>query len=205
MHYHGVIERGRPLAEAGKAIILLHGRGGSAEGFISLADKFCDETFYIVAPQALNNVWYPFSFMASEELNEPWLSASVQTINQLIDVVSKQIPPSGIYIMGFSQGACLTLEVAARNATRFAGLAAFTGGLIGEKIRAEKYWGNFDGTKVFIGNSDRDPYVPLLRSEESRDLLAKNGADVTLKIYPNMAHTIIPDEIESVIKLMFTR
>ena len=205
MHCYDVIERGRPLAEAGKAIILLHGRGGSAEGFISLADKFCDETFYIAAPQALNNVWYPFSFMASEELNEPWLSSSVQTVKRLIDDVSLKIPSSKIYLMGFSQGACLSLEVAARFATRFAGVAAFTGGLIGEKIRKEKYCGDFDGTKVFIGNSDKDPHVPLLRSEESKDLLEKNGADVTLKIYPNMAHTIIPDEIESVIKLMFTR
>ncbi len=205
MHSYDVIERGRPLAEAGKAIILLHGRGGSAQGIISLADKFCDETFYIAAPQALNNVWYPFSFMASEELNEPWLSSSVQTVKQLIDNVSKQIPPSNIYLMGFSQGACLTLEVAARYATRFAGVAAFTGGLIGEKIRSEKYRGDFDGTKIFIGNSDKDPHVPVLRSEESKDLLEKNGADVTLKIYPNMAHTIIQDEIESVLKLMFTR
>ena len=205
MHSYDVIERGRPLAEAGKAIILLHGRGGSAQGIISLANKFCDETFYIAAPQALNNVWYPFSFMASEELNEPWLSSSVQTVKRLIDNVSKQIPPSDIYLMGFSQGACLTLEVAARYATRFAGVAAFTGGLIGEKIRTEKYQGDFDGTKIFIGNSDKDPHVPVLRSEESKDLLEKNGADVTLKIYPNMAHTIIQDEIESVLKLMFSR
>ena len=205
MHLYDIVERGRPLAEAGKAIILLHGRGGTAQGIVTLAREFCDETFYIAAPQALNNVWYPFSFMASEELNEPWLSTSVQTVQQLIDDVSKQIPHSNIYLMGFSQGACLTLEVAARNATRFAGVAAFTGGLIGEKIKPEKYRGDFGGTKIFIGNSDKDPHVPLLRAEESKLLLEKNGADVTLKIYPNMAHTIIQDEIESVIKLMFTR
>lgn len=204
MHTYKIVEKGRSLAEAGKAIILLHGRGDSAHRIISLADEFCNETFYIAAPQATNNVWYPHSFMAPEEQNEPWLSSSVRLVKQLIDEVSKQLPASRIYLMGFSQGACLTLEVAARYATRFAGVVAFTGGLIGEKIRNEKYHGDFEGTKVFIGNSDNDPHVPVLRSEESKDLMEKAGADVTLKIYPDMPHTIIQDEIETVLKLMFT-
>jgi phospholipase/carboxylesterase len=105
--------------------------------------------------------------------------------------------------MGFSQGACLTLEVTTRYAAKYAGVAAFTGGLIGEKIRTEKYLGNFAGTKVFIGNSTIDPHVPVIRSEESKNLMEKAGADVTLKIYPDMPHTIIQDEIELVLKLMF--
>jgi phospholipase/carboxylesterase len=203
MHEYKIVEAGKPLEQAGKAIILLHGRGGSARDILSLADAFCDETFYIAAPQATNNAWYPYSFMAPEVQNEPWLFSSVQTVKRLLDTISEQIPVENIYVMGFSQGACLTLEVTTRYAAKYGGVAAFTGGLIGEKIRTEKYQGNFAGTKVFIGNSTIDPHVPVIRSEESKNLMEKAGADVTLKIYPDMPHTIIQDEIELVLKLMF--
>lgn len=203
MHEYKIVEAGKPLKQARKAIILLHGRGGNAHDILSLADAFCDETFYISAPQATNNVWYPNSFMAPEDKNEPWLSSSVITVKRLLDTISEQIPVENIYIMGFSQGACLTLEVATRYATKYAGVAAFTGGLIGEKISTEKYHGNFAGTKVFIGNSNIDPHVPVIRAEESKNLMEKAGAHVTLKIYPDMPHTIIQDEIELVLKLMF--
>jgi phospholipase/carboxylesterase len=124
-------------------------------------------------------------------------------IKRLIDSISVQIPPASIYLMGFSQGACLALEVASQFAVKYAGIAAFSGGLIGDKINPKKYNGNFDGTKVFIGNSDIDPHIPMLRSEESRDVMEKLGADVTLRIYPGMAHTIIQQEIDTVSKLMF--
>ncbi len=203
MHSYQIKEKGKPLLQAKKAMILLHGRGADADDILPLADSFCDETFYIAAPQATNNQWYPYSFLSPEERNEPWLTSAVTMIERLIDAIVVQIPSKNIYIMGFSQGACLALEVAAQYALRYAGIAAFTGGLIGEKIRIEKYTGNFDGTKVFIGNSDNDPHVPALRSEESRDMMKKLGAEVTLKIYPGMSHTIIPDEIEAVKKLMF--
>ena len=203
MHDYNVLEKGQPLAKASRAIILLHGRGASSDDIITLADEFCDETFYIAAPQATNNTWYPYTFLSPEEKNEPWLSSAVQTVKRLIDEISEQIPAEKIYIMGFSQGACLSLEVTSRYARKYAGVAAFSGGLIGEKIRPEKYAGNFEGTKVFIGNSDVDPHIPLIRTEESKKLIENMGADVTLKIYEGMPHTIIRDEILTVLKIMF--
>ena len=203
MHDYNVLEKGQPLAKASRAIILLHGRGASSDDIITLADEFCDETFYIAAPQASNNTWYPYTFLSPEVKNEPWLSSAVQTVKRLIDEISEQIPAEKIYIMGFSQGACLSLEVTSRYARKYAGVAAFSGGLIGEKIRPEKYAGNFEGTKVFIGNSDVDPHIPLIRTEESKELIEKMGADVTMKIYEGMPHTIIRDEILTVLKIMF--
>jgi phospholipase/carboxylesterase len=143
MHDYNILEKGQPLAKASRAIILLHGRGASADDIITLADEFCDETFYIAAPQATNNTWYPYTFLSPEEKNEPWLSSAVQTVKRLIDEISEQIPPEKIYIMGFSQGACLSLEVTSRYARKYAGVAAFSGGLIGDSIRPEKYAGNF--------------------------------------------------------------
>lgn len=203
MHTYRIIEKGKPLELAEKAIILLHGRGADAYDIITLADQFCDETFYIAAPQATNNAWYPYSFLSPESMNEPWLSSAVGTVKRLIDAICIHLPAEKIYIMGFSQGACLALEATAQNALEYAGVAAFTGGLIGEKISTGKYKGNFEGTKVFIGNSDKDPHVPLKRSEESKNIMEILGAEVTLSIYPGMPHTIIQDEIDTVKELMF--
>lgn len=198
-----ILEKGKTPGQAQKAIILLHGRGGTAANIIALADHFTDDSFYVAAPQAINNTWYPYSFLSPENLNEPWLSIAVETVFELLDNIRVHIPPEKIYLMGFSQGACLSLEVASRNAIKYAGIAAFTGGLIGEEIDKKKYKGSFNGTKVFLGNSDNDPHVPLQRSEESRDIMKSLGAEVLLKIYPGMDHTIIPDEIHAVKKFMF--
>ena len=203
MHSYDILEGGTPLTEAGKAIILLHGRGADAGDIIWLADEFCDDTFYIATPYATNNAWYPYSFLAPEEQNEPWLTSAVQTVRRLIRDISVHVPQERIYIMGFSQGACLSLEASARYAGRYAGIAAFSGGLIGESIRTEKYIGNFSGTKIFIGNSDTDPHIPVQRTHESATVLKNLGADITLKIYPGMAHTITKEEIEEVRKIMF--
>lgn len=203
MHSLDIVEKGKSPEHAQKAIILLHGRGSTAQNIITLADYFCDDSFYIVAPQATNNTWYPYSFLSPENVNEPWLSSAVQIVFSLIENINIYIPPEKIYLMGFSQGACLSLEIASRNATRYAGIVAFTGGLIGEQINREKYKGNFDGTKVFLGNSDNDPHVPLIRSENSGDIMKSMGAEVMLQIYPGMPHTIIRDEIDDVSKFMF--
>lgn len=190
-----ILEKGAPLNKGSKALILLHGRGGTAQNILSLADTFCDQHFYIAAPQAPNRTWYPQSFMAEEKFNEPYLSSSLEMIKNLIDETARYIPLDQIYIMGFSQGACLSLEVSTRFATRYGGVIAFSGGLIGNTIHENKYHGNFEGTKVFIGNSDQDPHVPLSRSEQSKKLMETLGADVTLKVYPGMDHTINEDEI----------
>lgn len=203
MHTYKILEKGIPLQEAGKAIILLHGRGGTANDIVSLANEFCDDSFYIAAPQATGNSWYPYSFLADEMQNEPWLSSSVETIKRVIDETAAYIPVNKIYLMGFSQGACLTLEVAARFAQQYAGVVAFTGGLIGKQILHEKYKGDFKKSKIFIGNSDVDPHVPVIRSEESRILMESLGADVTLEVYPGMAHTITVKEINTVNEIIF--
>ncbi len=203
MHDYKILEKGKPIHQASKAIILLHGRGGSAHDIISLANEFCDETFYIAAPQATNNTWYPYSFLAPINQNEPWISSAIDVVKRLIDETAQIVGVEKIYLMGFSQGACLTLEVAARYAQPYAGVAAFTGGLIGDLLNTLNYQGNFKGSKIFIGNSDYDPHVPLERSEASRDILQEMGANVLLKVYPNMLHTIIADEIKSVKELMF--
>lgn len=195
-----IIERGVPLAQASKAIILLHGRGGTAEVILQLADKGWKEHFYIVAPQAPNNIWYPNSFLSEESRNEPYLSESVQNIKDLIDQMATRIPKDQIVIMGFSQGACLSLEISSRFAEKYGGIAAFTGGLIGRNIDENKYQGNFEGTKVLISNGDHDPFIPLIRSEQSKELMEKLGANVTLKVYPGRNHIITENEIEWVEK-----
>jgi phospholipase/carboxylesterase len=203
MAAHEVLSQGSPISKASKALILLHGRGGTAQDIMSLADSFCDEHFYIVAPQAPSGTWYPYSFMSEEKLNEPHLTSSINIVKKLIDETSKHISKSQIYIMGFSQGACLTLEVSSRFADKYGGVIAFTGGLIGSRIDKKKYHGDFKGTNIFIGNSDQDPHVPLVRSEESKELMEELGAEVTLKVYNGMGHTINEDEINWVKKNIF--
>lgn len=203
MHDYRILTKGKDLNKAKKAIILLHGRGATAQDIIGLADEFCDDTFYIAAPQAKNQTWYPYGFMYPVDANEPWLSSAVDTVKRLLDETAKVISTENIYLMGFSQGACLTLEVASRFANKYAGIVAFTGGLIGEELISELYQGDFEGTKVFIGNSDQDPHVPVQRSEDSAEIMRKLGAEITLKIYSNMPHTIIADEIDTVRSLTF--
>jgi phospholipase/carboxylesterase len=193
-----VLHQGFLITQAHKALILLHGRGGTARGILSLADRLCDPNFYIVAPQATNSIWYPYSFMSEERMNEPYLSLSVKGIKDLIDQVARHIPKSQIYIVGFSQGACLALEVTTRFATKYGGIVAFTGGLIGGTINEDKYQGNFEGTNVFISNGDQDPHIPLIRSKQSKELIEKMEAHVTLKIYEGRPHTITEDEIRFV-------
>jgi phospholipase/carboxylesterase len=199
MQQDEIIRQGTPIDQASHALILLHGRGSTARDILSLAD-LVHHRFYIAAPQAPNKSWYPYSFMAEEKLNEPWLSTSVNQVRQLIDETSQHIPQEHIFIMGFSQGACLALETATRYAAKYGGVIAFTGGLIGQTINEMKYQGHFEETKVFIGNSDRDPHVPLIRSEESKRIMEKMGANVTLRVYPDMGHIINDDEINYVNK-----
>lgn len=190
------MESGKPLKDADKALILLHGRGGSASDIITLANSFATENFYITAPRAANNTWYPYSFLVPEEQNEPWLSSAVGIVKRLIDELSAVTGTENIFIMGFSQGACLALETASRFADNYAGVAGFTGGLIGAELLTAKYQGDFRDTKVFIGNSDIDPHVPVERSEQSKAMMERLGARVQLKIYPGMAHTITREEIQ---------
>jgi phospholipase/carboxylesterase len=200
-----VSRSGAPLGKASKALVLLHGRGDTSLSIAGLAGEFCDDEFHIAVPRAPNGTWYPQSFMAEERLNEPSLSISIANVKYLIDEISAYIPKSNIYVMGFSQGACLALEASTRYAAKYGGVAAFTGGLIGSTINERKYQGSFAGTKVFIGNSDKDPHVPLIRSEQSKEVMEKRGANVTLEVYKGMAHTVSEPEVAWVRKNIFMK
>lgn len=202
MHRYSIVEDGLYPGKAEYALVLLHGRGGNAEDIMILANEFCDDRFYIAAPQATDNSWYPNSFLAPESSNEPWLTSALHTVERLVNTILKDIQSEKIFIMGFSQGACLSLEFAGRYPAGYAGIAAFSGGLIGEKIKPEKYTGSFPGTKIFIGNSDNDPHIPMERAGASAELFKNLGAEVLLRIYPGMGHTITPEEIEDVRSFM---
>ena len=203
-HAKNIITAGVPLKEAKKVVVMLHGRGATAEDIVSLSAYLAFKDAHIIAPQATNNAWYPYSFLAPRQQNEPWLSSALTLLKHILnDVIAAGFKNQQVFILGFSQGACLTLEFAAHNAQPFGGVIAFTGGLIGDVVRQENYTGNFDNTKIFIGNSDRDPHVPVARSEESKKIMEKMGADVTLKIYPGMAHTVNEDELRWVNQNMF--
>ena len=203
MHQKQLIVRGRPLETASRALVMLHGRGASAEDILSLAAYLHTDGFALLAPQATNHTWYPFSFLAPPVHNEPWLSSALGLIDEVVkELIDGGISGDKIFLAGFSQGACLSLEWAARRAGRWGGILAFTGGLIGDKIYPENYQGDFKSTPVFIGSSDPDPHVPVERVRVTTTLLQQMGAAVTEKIYRNMGHTINEDEIRQANKIL---
>lgn len=205
IHPKNIVSAGVKIQEAKKALIMVHGRGGSAEDILSLADNLDVTGFALLAPQANNNSWYPYSFMAPASRNEPWLSSALNLLQETVNEALLQgIIKENIYFAGFSQGACLTLEFVARNAKTYGGVAAFTGGLIGDRIHAENYKGDFNGTPIFIGTSDPDPHVHVERVHATTRILKSMNASVTEKVYENMGHTIIMDEIELANKLIFS-
>src|SRR5689334_3809596 len=186
MHTKQIIRTGKQTGEATKALVMLHGRGGSAEDILGLAQYLPVNDFALFAPQATNNTWYPYSFLAAPKDNEPWLSGALAVVKELVaDIQAGGIKAENIYFLGFSQGACLTLEYVTRNATKYGGVVAFTGGLIGDQIYKENYAGDFAGTPVFIGTSDPDPHVPVNRVIDSTGILTEMHAQVTQKIYKN--------------------
>ncbi len=204
MHTKQFITAGRELEAKGKVLIMLHGRGASADDIITIAEHLNTDDFTLLAPQATSHTWYPYSFMVPPANNEPWLSSALSLLKEITtDLEQKGIRSEDIYFLGFSQGACLTLEFVTRNAKRYGGVAAFTGGLIGDKIYTENYQGDFEGTPVFIGTSDPDPHVPVQRVNESATVLEKMNAVVIKKIYKNMGHTVSQDEINQVNELIF--
>jgi phospholipase/carboxylesterase len=195
---------GQPLGTATKALILLHGRGGSAADILSLATHLRVADFAILAPQAPGSSWYPYSFLAPPAQNEPYLSAALAAVGQAAAAAQAQgIAPENLYFGGFSQGACLALEYVARHAARYGGVVAFTGGLIGDRVYLENYGGDLAGTPIFIGTGDPDAHVPVERVRASTALLTSLGAAVTEKVYPNLGHTVSREEIEMANQLIF--
>lgn len=198
MEPHGnqpVMREGAPLGSA-PVVIMSHGRGAGPKNIFDLLPRLARPGFTYLAPAAAGNTWYPYSFMAEMETNEPGLSSALNVLSRLVDeTVASGIDASRIVLLGFSQGACLTSEFAGRNARRYGGVIVFTGGLIGPPGTPRDYTGSFDGTPVFLGCSDIDAHVPQSRVDETAAVFTRMGATVDRRIYPGMAHVINDDEI----------
>lgn len=207
MHTKDIKTAGKLIGEAEKVLILLHGRGGRAEDILSLADYFPVDDFALWAPQASGgNTWYPHSFLAPPAQNEPWLSAALSLLQEIVeDIEANGIGRARMYFLGFSQGACLMLEFIARNAAKYGGVAAFSGGLIGDEVYPENYKGDFNATPVFIGSSNPDFHIPVERVYATSNILRRMNADVTEKIYSGMGHTISKEEIETARAVIFKK
>jgi predicted esterase len=198
-----VLAAGAPLDQAQAAMILIHGRGATAESILDLAVVVNRPGFAYLAPQAAGNTWYPNSFLAPIPSNEPGLSSGLAVIDGLLArLAAAGLPPERTILLGFSQGACLTLEYVARHAQRYGGVAGLSGGLIGPDGTPRDYVGSLASTPIFLGCSDIDFHIPKERVEESAAVLRRMGGDVTMRLYPNMGHTVNADELAAVRTLM---
>jgi phospholipase/carboxylesterase len=198
-----MVRAGAPTHRARAAMILVHGRGASAENMLSLADVLAQPDFAYLAPQAARGTWYPYSFLAPLEDNEPFLSSALQTIADAVRALEQEgFAAHRIAILGFSQGGCLALEYVARHARRYGAVAGLSAGLIGPEGTPRDYAGSLAETPMFLGCSDIDPHIPLARVRESSRVLGALGAQVRETIYPGMGHTINDDEIARVRGLM---
>jgi predicted esterase len=198
-----VLTVGEPLPSARAAMIMIHGRGATAESILTLADEFDQLGFAYVAPQAAEGTWYPNRFLAPLASNEPWLSSALAAIAHVLARVTQAgIPPERTMLLGFSQGACLALEFAARNAKRYAGVVGLSGGLIGPDGTSRDYPGSLAGTPIFLGCSEVDFHIPKERVHHTAEVLRRLGGEVTVHLYPGMDHTVNQDEIEFVRGMM---
>ncbi len=190
--------------EANLAMILVHGRGASAQSMLLFADEFSGTVIHYRALQASGHTWYPQSFLAPKEQNQPGINSGLQAIHDQIRLLNEAgIATKKIVLLGFSQGACLASEFAARHPQRYGGVVAFSGGLIGDEINPEHYEGSIENTPVFLGCSDRDPHIPKERVDETEQVFQQLGADVTKKIYKGMGHTVNKDEIDAAQRMIF--
>lgn len=205
MHIKNIITSGKLITEARKALIMVHGRGADANDILALASQLSVKEYALLAPQATNNSWYPGSFLLAQEQNEPWLSSALALLEETVLELKRQgIDHDNIYFLGFSQGACLVLEYVTRNARKYGGIAAFTGGLQGETINEENYKGDFEGTRVFIGTGDPDPHVPVERVNRTAAIMNKMNAAVRVEVYKNKPHNVSQDEIDLANSLIFS-
>ena len=205
-HQRGkVLSAGADPTEADVAVLLIHGRGASASNILSLANSFPKEGVSYVAPEASGNSWYPYSFLMPEEQNQPGLNSALQVIHdQLIALVDQGVPYERIVLAGFSQGACLASEFAARHPRRYGGIGVLSGGLIGETVNLDAYSGSMEETPVFIGCSDVDPHIPVERVDETEEVFRQLNARVTKRIYPGMDHIINEEELERMSQMIHT-
>jgi phospholipase/carboxylesterase len=195
---------GARLEQAAAAVILLHGRGASAEDILGLATEMYDERVAYLAPQAADHRWYPLSFMAPIKDNEPWLSSALAKVGSIVkQVVDTGVSLERIFICGFSQGGCLSAEFAARNPARYGGVIALTGGLIGPPDADLHHNGNFAGMPAVFSSGDPDPHVPWSRVVASAEQFRTMGAEVQLQRYPGRPHTVLPQEIKAAREILF--
>ena len=191
-----LLTKGEPLGQAKAALILVHGRGGGPASITPLISHLGAEGYAYLIPQAANQTWYPQRFLMPREQNEPYLTSALTVIDDLVkQIEASQIPAERIVLLGFSQGACLALEYAARHPRRYGGVIAYSGGLIGADNELSGYHDSLEGTPVFIGCSDVDDHIPLERIKTTTATLQALGAQVTERIYPHLGHTINTDEI----------
>jgi predicted esterase len=197
------VTSGRPVDTAGSAMVLVHGRGASAEDILTLAADLDAPGTVLVAPQADQRTWYPYTFLAPLQRNEPHLSSALALLGAIVTTLDgRGIPPERQLLLGFSQGGCLVLEFSGRNPRRYGGVIGLSAGLIGPVGRQWEFGGSLDGTPVFIGCSDRDPHIPRERVEESARELARIGGAVDAQIYPDLGHTVNRDELDRVQRLI---
>ncbi len=201
-----ILKSGIHSSKADAAMILIHGRGATAQSVLTLADEFdTDKKLTLRAPQASQNTWYPYSFMAPSDNNEPHLSSALMKIHNTVqDLKEEGFDEESIYFLGFSQGACLISEYIARHPNRFGGLIALSGGLIGngDVLNSDDYVGNLKDTPIFMGCSDVDPHIPKERVDASEKVFTELNANVTKKLYPGMGHTVNADEIRHINKIL---
>ena len=197
-HGQRVLQAGGPITSARAAMILLHGRGATADDIMTIASEVQRPGWVYLAPQAAGNTWYPNPFTSPLESNEPYLSAALDMVSKLVERVEPTVPAQRIAILGFSQGACLALEWSARNARRFGAVIGLSGGLIGPDGTPRDYSGSFDATPIFLGCSDVDPHIPMRRVVEAGEVLKSMGGDVTVRFYPGMGHLVSGEEIATI-------
>jgi predicted esterase len=201
-----VLTSGPRPADARLTMILVHGRGASAEDILALADELQVPDVACIAPQAAGHTWYPYSFLSPIPQNEPGISSAIAVLSQLIEALrSDGVSAGRVALLGFSQGACLALEYAARHARKYAAVIGLSGGLIGPPGTPRDYAGSLDGTPVFLGCSDIDPHIPLERVRESADVFRRMQANVDERIYNGMGHTVNRDEIEAINQILRAR
>lgn len=198
-----ILASGPQLADARLVAVLIHGRGASAEDILSLTQQLRVKDIAYLAPQAANDSWYPYTFLAPLDRNEPGLTSALGVVSSLVREAGTQgVTTDRIVLMGFSQGACLSLEFAARHAHRYAAVIGLSGGLIGPPGTPRDYRGSLDGTPVFLGCSDVDPHIPLERVHETAEVFRRMGATVDERIYPRMGHTVNRDELDAIDALL---
>jgi phospholipase/carboxylesterase len=205
-----VLQADSAISEASLAVVLLHGRGGSAEDILGLTSAFDLPAIAYFAPEAAGHTWYPLSFMAPKEANEPYLSSALRKVDAVVRSIEQAgLERNRIVVAGFSQGACLATEFVASHPARYGGLVAFTGGLIGAPGTLKSgpnhvmaAGAELAGTPALLSSGDPDPHVPWQRVEESAAILRSMGAAVATKRYPGRPHTVTPEELAAARSLL---